>query len=192
MTPLELVAALLSALGVWLTIQRRLICWPVSLAAALLYGWVFLDARLYADAALQCVFCGCLLYGWAHWKYETTNSVPLRIRSASWKILASGMALGMWGAVLWGVVLKRWTDDPMPFTDAALSSFSIVAQLWAARRYTANWTLWIVIDTLYVALFVARDLYPTAILYSAFVLLALHGAYKWRKLEGTDLRLSQN
>ena len=102
------------------------------------------------------------------------------------------MALGMLGAVLWGAVLKRWTDDPMPFTDAALSSFSIVAQLWAARRYTANWTLWIVIDTLYVALFVARDLYPTAILYSAFVLLALHGAYKWRKLEGTDLRLSQN
>jgi hypothetical protein len=54
----------------------------------------------------------------------------------------------------------------LPWLDAALSAFSLVASVWAARKRIANWTLWIVLDSLYVGVFVYKGLYPTAALYA--------------------------
>lgn len=187
----ELLAALLSAAGVWLTAKRQLACWPVSLVAALLYGWVFFAARLYADAALQAIFCGCLLYGWWQWKTDTTQGdAPLHIRSLSAYNACAGLLAGLVGGGLWAFCLARFTDDPTPLADAMLSSYSLVAQLWAARRHTASWLMWIVIDTAYVLLFLTRGLFPTAVLYAVFIGLAFQGLMRWRAAEKTDQRLA--
>ncbi|GBQ98834.1 nicotinamide riboside transporter PnuC [Gluconobacter cerinus] len=178
----ELIAALLSAIGVWLTARRTMACWPLSLLAALLYGWVFFKAHLYADACLQAVFCGCLLYGWWRWmKDGAQGDETLHIRPLSERGLFFGLLIGALGGGLWAFFLARFTDDPTPVADALLSSYSLVAQIWAARRHTISWACWIVIDTAYVAMFVSRDLYPTAALYAIFVLLAVHGLRKWQK-----------
>ncbi|AOW46825.1 hypothetical protein A4S02_08600 [Acetobacter ascendens] len=56
MSPLEIAAVVASALGVWLTGRRIMLCWPIMLIASVLYGVVFWQARLYADTALQAVF----------------------------------------------------------------------------------------------------------------------------------------
>ncbi|RYE97435.1 MAG: nicotinamide riboside transporter PnuC, partial [Oxalobacteraceae bacterium] len=72
------------------------------------------------------------------------------------------------------------TDATLPWLDAALASFSLVASAWAARRRIANWVLWIVLDCIYVGVFVSKGLYPTALLYAAFVLLALYGWHSWK------------
>ena len=56
MSGLEGLAAIASALGVWLTGRRTVWCWPVMLLASVLYGVVFAQDHLYADAALQGVF----------------------------------------------------------------------------------------------------------------------------------------
>ncbi|GAN91427.1 transporter of nicotinamide mononucleotide PnuC [Gluconobacter frateurii M-2] len=187
----ELLAALLSAAGVWLTAKRQLACWPVSLVAALLYGWVFFTARLYADAALQAVFCGCLLYGWWQWKTDTTQGdATLHIRPLSVYTACAGLLTGLVGGGLWAFCLARFTDDPTPLADAMLSSYSVVAQLWAARRHTASWLMWIVIDTAYVLLFLTRGLFPTAVLYAVFIGLAFQGLMRWRAAEKTDQRLA--
>ena len=53
MSALEWAAALASALGVWLTGLRLVVCWPVLVGASALYAVVFVQAALYADAALQ-------------------------------------------------------------------------------------------------------------------------------------------
>ena len=63
MSALELAAVVASALGVWLTGRRAPVCWVVMVLASALYGIVFWQARLYADAALQGVFALLALYG---------------------------------------------------------------------------------------------------------------------------------
>lgn len=50
---IELIAATISALGVWLMAKRLRWGWPVGLVSVLIYGWVFVDAKLYSDALLQ-------------------------------------------------------------------------------------------------------------------------------------------
>ena len=80
-----------------------------------------------------------------------------------------------------GLLLRATTDDPMPLLDALLSVYSILGQIWMARRYLANWWVWIVVDTLYTGLFLVRELYLTAALYAAFVVLAAAGLRQWRR-----------
>ncbi|HET8899030.1 MAG TPA: nicotinamide mononucleotide transporter family protein, partial [Rhodanobacteraceae bacterium] len=63
----ELVSAIISALAVWLTARRWPWCWPVALLSVVMYGWVFLDAKLYSDALLQGAFGVMIVYGWLRW-----------------------------------------------------------------------------------------------------------------------------
>ncbi|EJL25521.1 nicotinamide mononucleotide transporter family protein, partial [Novosphingobium sp. AP12] len=75
---------------------------------------------------------------------------------------------------------SRYTDAAMPWMDSALSSFSLVAQYWTARRHAPSWLLWIAVDVLYVGMFVAKGLWLTAGLYGAMIVLAVLGYRNWR------------
>jgi nicotinamide mononucleotide transporter len=89
--------------------------------------------------------------------------------------------------VLLGFVMARFTDAALPYADSSLTSFSLVAQFWQTRKHIANWWLWVVIDTLYVAMFIYKNLYLTAALYAFFVFLALLGLRAWQKTFDTQL-----
>ncbi|WP_139149973.1 nicotinamide mononucleotide transporter, partial [Sphingobium yanoikuyae] len=64
MSVLEIIAVIISFLGIWLTARRHLLCWPVNLMACALYAKLFLDVRLYADMVLQGLFGIAIVYGW--------------------------------------------------------------------------------------------------------------------------------
>lgn len=180
MSLIEILGAVLSALAVWLTSRRSMICWPVSLAAAGLYCWIFLQAHLYADAGLQIAFSLYVIYGWQHWRQMEKSDGRIRVRHPTSRTLVNGMLCGAAGSAVWAFVLARFTNDPTPITDATLTAYSIVAQCWDTMRYRETWLLWIVVDSAYVALFISRSLYPTAILYAGFVLLAINGYRLWK------------
>jgi nicotinamide mononucleotide transporter len=54
-----------------------------------------------------------------------------------------------------------------------------------AQKRIENWPLWLVLDVLYVGLFVYKELYLTAGLYGLFCLLALHGWRQWRRAQAS-------
>lgn len=180
MSVTELLGAILSALAVWLTARRNMACWPISLAAAGLYCWVFVREHLYADAALQFGFCLYVVYGWQHWQRLTKPDGRIVVRRPAAGTLFRGVLYATAGSALWGAILARFTNDPNPLLDATLTAFSILAQSWDTMRFRETWALWIVVDSIYVALFVSRGLYPTAVLYAGFVGLAINGYRLWR------------
>jgi nicotinamide mononucleotide transporter len=69
----------------------------------------------------------------------------------------------------------------LPHLDAALTSYSLVASWWQARRHTANWWLWIAIDGVYVGEYAYKDLWLTAVLSVGLVVLAVLGLRYWRR-----------
>lgn len=180
MSLLELLAVLFSATGVWLTGRRAVLCWPVMLVASVLYGVVFWRAHLYADAALQGVFAALSLYGWWRWLRGVRDEGAVQVIQPPQGVMVRGVVLSVAAGVLLGGVLQTWTDDPNPLMDALLSTFSILGQMWMARRYLASWLIWLGVDVLYTGLFVVRELYLTAGLYAAFVGLAVAGWLQWR------------
>lgn len=181
MSALELAAVVASALGVWLTGRRAPVCWVVMVLASALYGIVFWQARLYADAALQGVFALLALYGWWGWVRGVRAAGQVQVVTLPPKSLWYGVGIATLLGLAFGIILRTTTDDPLPLLDALLSAYSILGQVWMARRHLACWWLWIAIDSVYTGLFIIRDLYLTAALYAAFIVLAALGLQAWRK-----------
>ena len=184
MSPLELLAVVLNILGVWLTARRIHWCWPVGIVAVLLYAWLFYQWKLYSDMLLQGVYVILQGYGWWRWCQGQLDQDKVHVGPLPWREAAWSLPAGALGALALGWLMHRHTDAALPWLDATLTAFSLVASFWAARKRIANWGLWIVLDSVYVGVFLYKALYPTAALYAGFVVLAVYGLRLWQ----ADLR----
>lgn len=181
MSALEVAAVAASLLGIWLTARRAMLCWPMNLVACLLYFRLFLSVRLYADTALQALFALAVLFGWVEWARGRNRVGALVVEPLPPRMAAVGLAAGAVGAVAIGWLAARFTNAALPWADATLSSFSLVGQVWTARRHAASWWLWIAVDAAYVGLFAVKGLWLTAGLYAVFIALAVAGLRQWRR-----------
>jgi len=177
---LELTGAVTAALGIWLTIRRLLICWPVTLVSIFLYMVVFYRAGLLSDALLQVFFVIFTFYGWWHWWRGVRQEGVVCIVPLQRSSLVAAVALGVPGSFALGVLAKH-LHAALPYLDAVLMSYSLVATWWQARKHIANWWLWIVVDTVYIGEYIYKDLWPTALLYAGLVGLAILGLRDWRR-----------
>jgi nicotinamide mononucleotide transporter len=176
----ELAGFLTTWVGIWLTTRRMLLCWPVVLAADIFYLAVFYQARLYSDALLQVFFVAFTLYGWWHWWRGLRAEGEVRIVPLSAQGWIVGLIAGAIGAFALGWVMMR-LGAALPHLDAALTSYSLVASWWQARKHTANWWLWIAIDSVYIGEYAYKDLWLTSVLSVGLVALAVLGLRDWRR-----------
>jgi nicotinamide mononucleotide transporter len=177
---IELAGTITTVLGIWLTTKRLLICWPVVLVSDILYLVVFYQARLFSDAMLQIFFLAFTFYGWWHWWRGVVDEGEVCVVPLSWRGWLLGLAVGALGAVPLGWLMVR-VGAALPHLDATLTSYSLVASWWGARKHTANWWLWIAVDLVYIGEYIYKDLNMTALLYAGLVVLAVLGLRDWRR-----------
>jgi nicotinamide mononucleotide transporter len=130
---------------------------------------------------LQGIFVLFAIYGWWHWYRGLKAEGSVRVVTPTWTELARDSALGVLASLLLGYWMVHHTDASLPWLDSALTGFSLVGTWWGARKYIANWTLWIVLDTIYIGEYIYKQLNLTAALYALFVLLAVLGLRDWRR-----------
>ena len=180
MTPLEIAGFVLSVLGVFLTARQQILCFPIGIASVIVYAIVFVDVKLYSDAALQVIYVALLAYGWYIWLKTgptPTQQRPVeRITGAASALL---LALGIAGTGALGYIMSSRTDAALPYWDAGTTVFSLIAQWLMARKVLECWPLWIVIDVVYIGIYLAKDLQLTAVLYAIFIALAFYGWQQW-------------
>lgn len=181
----ELAGFVATVVGIWLTTRRLLICWPVVLAADLIYLVVFYRARLLSDSLLQLFFIAFTLYGWWHWWRGVREEGEVRIVPLPFPSLIIAVIAGVAGTFVVGEIAKR-LDAALPYLDAALMSFSLVGSWWQARKHIANWWLWIVVNLFYIGEYIYKHLWPTAVLYAALVGLAILGLRDWQRAEANS------
>jgi len=181
-TPLELISFLLAALTVLLNIRQNHWAWLFSILSSLLYAAVFANARLYGDCGLQFVFVAVSVWGWQQWLRGGTTQQPRLLVSPlsrqGWIVMAVAWLAGFG---LLSIFLRRFTDTDVPHMDGFLTAGSLVGQVLLSRKKIENWLVWIVVDVLYVGLYLYKHLMLTAILYGLFVLMAVAGWRRWRR-----------
>ncbi len=177
-------------MSVYLSARQRLASWPTAIVNVLLSAVVYHRARLYSDAGLQLVYFALSVYGWYEWKYGGADRTELPVARTPRARAPLLVALGAAGAVALGVLTTRYTDvlqhnrPWVPWTDAALTAASLVAQWMMTRKLVENWLVWIAVDVVYVPLLAYKGLYAFAALYAVFLGLAVKGWVDWRR----DLR----
>ena len=122
------------------------------------------------------------IYGYITWKkgLQQQHQVlvsNLTILNSSYQILITIILGGLFGAIL-----AYWTDAAVPWLDAQLAAFSLLATYWSTQKYIKTWSLWIIVDVIYVMMFIYQELYLTAGLYAAFVILAIIGWQQWKAI----------
>jgi nicotinamide mononucleotide transporter len=182
---LELAGAITAILGIWLTTRRLLICWPVTLVSIFLYMVVFYRAGLYSDALLQVFFVAFTFYGWWHWWRGVRQEGTVRVVPLPRSSLITAILLGIPGSFVLGT-LARHLHAALPYLDAVLMSYSLIASWWGARKHIANWWLWIIVDLVYIGEYIYKDLWITAVLYAGLVGLAILGLREWRRAAASD------
>jgi nicotinamide mononucleotide transporter len=182
MNPIELVAVVMTLVGILLTIKERISCWPVAIVGILAYLVVFIRARLYADAALQPIYVVQNIYGWWYWArggVRGHGQAPIVI--LDWPSRLRWLAGTAAVSLLVGVALARWTNAAAPYADAALSTTSLVANWLLAKKILQNWWLWIAVNVGYVILFWRKNLLLSAGLYAVLLALAVAGLMEWQR-----------
>jgi len=175
------VGAALGAAYVILAIRQIPWCWPIGIANAVLFLVVYVNARLYGAAGLQAVYVVVSVYGWHEWRHGGAGHGRLAV-SRTPPAWAMGLAVsGAFAALALGLVLKDRTNDALPFADAAVTAFSLVAQWMATRKWLENWLLWIVLNVSNVAICLSQGLYSMSVLYAFFLVLAVGGFREWSR-----------
>lgn len=179
MTLLEIIAAGLGLVNVGLVVRRSVWNYPFGIAMVLIYTVIFYDARLYAESILQIYFVVIQFFGWWYWLHgrEKSGLIIVETLTPTNRIIyGTGAALA---CLLIGFVFANFTDATAPWWDSAVAGLSVTAQLLLSLRKIEAWALWIIVDILAVGLFYSRELYPTAMLYSLFLIMATIGAVGW-------------
>jgi nicotinamide mononucleotide transporter len=99
-----------------------------------------------------------------------------RLGAAGW---LAAVAVGTLVTVAWGMFLGRTTDAVLPFWDAGVLGFSLVAQWLQARKKRENWLFWSGVNAVALGLYFSQGLRVTAVLYAVFLGLAVFGWRAW-------------
>jgi nicotinamide mononucleotide transporter len=157
-------------------------CWVFGIISAAIYIYINRLAGMYLDAWLSLYYVIIGFYGWYTWIKGTKNKKPVTVlHHINGSTFFISVVTGIAGTFILGKIAHDFTDSKVPYFDAALTSFSLVATFLTTRKILENWIFWIVIDAAYVIIYIMRSFPSTAILFLIYTFIAVYGYFKWRK-----------
>jgi nicotinamide mononucleotide transporter len=181
MSPFEIIANILNTIAIVLAGRNSVQTWWTGIAGCAVFGWVFFQARLYADVTLMVFFIVTSVVGWWHW-VRGGRGAELPVRHIA---VSHAAGLGLAGLAVtggYGWLLHRFTDAYAPFWDSLVLAFSVLGQFLMMGRRVESWWCWLVVNTVAVPLYLSRDLHLTAAFYAAYWINAVIALRTWRRL----------
>lgn len=178
---IEIVGAILSLIYIYLSIKANVSLWFFGIISSLFYIVVFFQSKFYADMSLQFYYVIISIYGWIHWEKGEQGSTGLStavMTKSDWLITIGGTVVVY---LIYYLILTRYTDSVIPKSDSLVGALSVIGTWMLAKKFLENWLMWIVADALCVGLYIYKELYPTAILFAIYTVMAGVGYVQWKK-----------
>ena len=185
----EIVGAAIGLIYLFLEYKANVWLWPAGIVMSLFYVVIFFHGKFYADAAVYLYYIGANTYGLMKWTRSrrkrpdgntATDELPITHTPKRQLLPLAAAAIVLWGLLYW--VLSTFTDSPVPLGDAFTTALSIVAMWMLAQKYLEQWLLWIVVNLVSTALYFWKGLYPTGVLFIFYVIVAVMGYFRWKRL----------
>lgn len=156
-------------------------CWLMGIISSALSVYLCYTGHLFLESGLNIFYVLIGAYGWYQWLYGSKEKTELPIVSYSVKKNLLLIATGILIWIPFGYAAHKFSTQAMPYLDAFITSFSIVATWMTAKKIIENWIYWIIIDALAVFLYGYREFYLISLLYIIYTILAAAGYIAWRK-----------
>lgn len=179
-SPYEFWGFLTSVICVWLSAKENIWGWTFAIIASAFSFKVFWDVNLPGDAFLQIFFIGASIYGIYEWKYGGKEHSTRQVSKMPFSIylILLGVFVLSWLGVRYALSLLQ---GDIVEIDAATTALSLIGQWMMAKKYLETWILWIAVDSLYVGVYIYKEVYLYALLYFIFLFLATQGYIYWRR-----------
>lgn len=182
---LDLPGTLIGLVYVYQEYKANVWLWITGIIMPVVYMFVYWDAGLYADFGMQVYYALAAIYGLAVWKWgkkrnQTTQEMPITHVKRSLLLPSLLLFLIAWGVLY--LILSNLTNSTVPVLDSFGNALSFIGLWWLARKYLEQWWIWVVVDAELSALYVYKGIPFTAGLYALYVVIAIAGFFKWRKM----------
>ena len=183
---LDITATIVGLVYIWLEYKASIYLWIVGIIMPLIEIFLYYEAGLYADFGMAIYYALAATYGYVVWKFGKRNNqgtkeeLPITHFKQS-QILPAILAF----LVIWLIIyeiLVLFTNSDVPITDSFANALSFIG-LWAlARKYLEQWIIWIIVDIVLSALYIYKGIPFKAGLYALYVIIAIAGYHKWKKM----------
>ena len=167
-----------------LAVRENVLCWLFAFISTAIFTVLFWDVSLLMDSALNVYYMAMAVFGWYQWTRGGTNGddIPhaLAVRSMSGRHHALVITAIVILSIVSGYLLSEHSAAAWPYIDSFTTWASVITTYLVTRKYLQNWLYWIVIDAVSVPLYIDRGLSLTALLFVAYVVIAVVGYLKWR------------
>jgi len=183
---LEFSAAILGFIYVYLIATEKSVGWIFGIASAFLYAMFFYRMDTWGLFSQQIAYIILGFYGLVTWS-DQKEALPIRtIGQTIWKWVLISFLFGLGFVFLMKLVGASKNNSSIFATgrellDAQFFVFSLLATWLTTRKVLENWLVWIVVNIVGVIWFCTEHWWSTAILYFAYLLLAVNGFRKWKK-----------
>lgn len=172
-------------LAIWMVIcnmRVHVLAWPLAVLSSLIYFLLFWNGKLYGEASLQLLFAALAIWGWWQWlRGRGDDGQALRVR----RLTRQGWAFALLAILLaWpalGLFLQHQTDSQVPYWDAFPTVASLLGQWLLGRKYQENWSVWVLVNIVSVALFAYKGYWLTVVLYAVFIPMSVAGWRAWQQ-----------
>lgn len=181
MTWLEAVAVFFGIASVFYSIKKNILVFPTGMISTIIYVYICLKYKLYADMGINAYYFAMSIYGWYLWSRPTNGNPELPVTWLSNKgiIHAILLFLGSYGILYF--VLANFTDSDVPYWDSFTTSSAFVGMWLMAKKKVENWIAWIITDIVSVPLYFYKGLMLTSFQFLFFTVLATIGLMEWIK-----------
>ena len=184
MSPWEAVAVIFAIAYLLLAVRENILCWLFALLSTAIYTILFWDVSLLMESALNVYYMAMAVYGWQQWTRGGGNGGgephALGIQTLSGRQHVLVIAAIAILSLVSGYLLGEHSLAVWPYVDSFTTWASVITTYLVTRKYLENWLYWIVIDTVSIPLYIDRGLSLTALLFVAYVVIAVIGYFKWR------------
>jgi nicotinamide mononucleotide transporter len=178
----EAMAVLLGIIYLLLAVRESLWCWPAAFLSTAIFLVLFWNVSLLMESALQVYYLVMALYGWWQWRHGSKDEAAeteLAISSWSWQQHTLAITAVLLASVISATLLGQYTQAALPLLDSFTTWGSILTTWMVTRKILENWLYWLVIDSVSIYLYLDRELYLTAGLFLAYLLIVIFGYRKW-------------
>jgi nicotinamide mononucleotide transporter len=181
---LDIVTTVLGLAYILFEYKASIWMWGVGFLMQSLGIVLYYQKGLYADCAMEFYYLAMTVYGWWRWVRGSSSvtSSSVSIRHFPRRLVLPWLCLI---AVIWAVIywlLVTFTNSNVPLADSFTTALSLIG-IWAlAHKYLEQWFIWIAVDVVTCVLYFYKDIPFKACLYALYVVIAILGYRKWRRL----------
>lgn len=183
---LDITTTILGIAYIVLEYRASILLWIIGIVMPAMDIYLYWNHGLYGDAGMAVYYTVAAIYGYAVWKFghnskgKDESEMPITHFPKRLILKTTAVFFLAWGATYY--VLKKYTGSTVPMLDAFTNAMSFVG-LWAlARKYVEQWVFWIAVDAISCYLYVIKGIPFKAGLYGLYVIIAVMGYMKWKRM----------